>query len=93
MKPKQWVRPTKKAITIENVEPEIEELSESVPITKDIVEDERPDKLSKGQKISKAIFIDFDSSKNKQIFSSIVPKESKMGQKIGGSLLFEIAPD
>ena len=64
----QWVRQTKKAITIENLEPEREELSESVPITKDIVEDERPDKLSKGQKITKAIFIDFDSSKNKHIF-------------------------
>jgi hypothetical protein len=69
LKPKKWVRPTKKAITIENVEPEIEELLESVPITKDIVEDERPDKLSKGQKISKTIFIDFNSSKNKQILS------------------------
>ena len=57
------------AITIENLEPEIEELLESVPITKDIVEDERPDKLSKGQKISKTIFIDFNSSKNKQILS------------------------
>ena len=87
MKPKQWVKSTKKAITIENVEPEMGELSESVPITKDIVEDERPDKLSKGQKISKAIFIDFNSSKNKQNFSSIVPKESKMGQK------FETDPD
>ena len=70
------------------MEPEIEELSESVPITKDIVEDERPDKLSKGQKISKAIFIDFDSSKNKHIFfPQLYPKSLKWVKK------FEIALD
>ena len=75
LKPKKWVRPTKKAITIENVEPEIEELSESVPITKDIVEDERPDKLSKGQKLSKAIFIDLNSPKNQE------PKDNLTSEK------------
>ena len=56
LKPKQLVRSTKKAITIENVEPEIEELSESVPITDDMIEDDRPDKLSKGQKNLKSNF-------------------------------------
>jgi len=75
LKPKNWVRPTKK------VEPEIEELSESVPITKDIVEDERPDKLSKGQKFSKAISIDLNSSKNQEPMKQKITKDNLTSEK------------
>ena len=60
---------------------EIEELSESVPITKDIVEDERPDKLSKGQKFSKAIFIDLNSSKNQEPMKQKITKDNLTSEK------------